>query len=655
MWSARLIKFQCGIACKHAFFRMLTCWRIPGCTLFWAAAFCSGAHHVLSVHCCLPNGGSVACIQWEIVCGSSFSRFIVIPDCLPVPVRSELNYANDKKNSHSPPDLRVFLGFSPITSCQTRSCNSASLPLADSDTSSLVSRPRAPSQLDDADPASTHPHAAVFPAATRAVLRHILPRLEARFDHVSFGAFGLFCNIRTPLRADVRNEKGELNYVSPLCAFRNGEIWVEQPQGPDKLAHGDTVLEGYNMPVAEGPCSFDPARRHCTQDWEGSRIVCVCFTPARLEALSRDDAKVLHLDCLADATHRDLLPVPAGTWSDEASPLLRERLDLLTVETMSSTMIAEILAARGCTYMQLRKRGMDLWGIQTITDEVESRKDARDVLESRLRDASVPDCINTFGAVLSGRERELFDRFLFVLAVVEHADCDDQTSIGVALQCLDSEQRSRGVKRKLMSLQPAEAQGCTLHTDECGATVKTKRLRADRPSLEELVVMVGLASVPPERILECGAALYCEAQRRPKIIAQRYAVGHIQKCLPQASPSSLIRFFYYLLGDAVFTLLCNDLCSQAAVRPPSTAAEQQFVDVGVRDLIGAYQEVVEQHARNHTAFERRHRVRQLEDAVMQAPPTVLAQTFYGHLEPNELDAWSQKLHALGREDLWRPL
>ena len=133
----------------------------------------------------------------------------------------------------------------------------------------------------------------VFPNATRAVLRHILLRLKAKFDQVSFGAFGLFCNIKTPLHADVRNEKGELNYVSPLCAFKNGEVWVEQPQGPDKLAHGDTVLEGYDMPVAKGPCSLDPARRYCTQDWEGSCIVCVCFTPARLEALNRDDAMVL--------------------------------------------------------------------------------------------------------------------------------------------------------------------------------------------------------------------------------------------------------------------------------------------------------------------------------------------------------------------------
>ena len=209
-----------------------------------------------------------------------------------------------------------------------------------------------------------------------------------------------------------------------------------------------------------------------------------------------------HLDSLTATTRRGELPIPAGTWPDETSPLLSERLDLLSVETMASTKLAELLVARGCTYMQLRRRGMDLWSIQTITDAVESRKAAQEVLELRLREASVPDCVNTFRAVLSGRERELFDRFLYVLAVVGHTDCDDQASIGAALQCLDCEQSSRGIKRKLISPQTAGAQQCTLFTDESEATGKTKRLRANGPNLEELVVMVGLASIPPERILE---------------------------------------------------------------------------------------------------------------------------------------------------------
>ena len=330
-------------------------------------------------------------------------------------------------------------------------------------------------------------------------------------------------------------------------------------------------------------------------------------------------------------------------------------LDLLTVETMSSTMLAEILVARGCTYMQLRNRGLDLWSTQTITDEDEKRKAARNDLELRLRDASMPDCISIFRAVISGRERELFDRFLFVLAVVEHADCDDRTSIDAALCCLGNEQSSRGVKRKLMSPRAAGAQMSGLCADAYGSAAQAKRLRADRPSLDELVVMVGLTGIPTEILLECGAALYCEAQRRSNTIAQKYAVCHIQECLPQASPSSLLRFFYYLLGDDVFTLLCNDLRLQAAMRPPSTAAEPQSVEAEAPELIGAFQRVVEQHARNHTAFERRQRVRQLEEAIMQAPPPEHAQIFYGHLEPNELDAWSQALHALGRDDLWRPL
>ena len=74
-----------------------------------------------------------------------------------------------------------------------------------------------------------------------------------------------------------------------------------------------------------------------------------------------------------------------------------------------------------------------------------------------------------------------------------------------------------------------------------------------------------------------------------------------------------------------------------------------------RLLVDAFQDVVECHARNFTAFQRRHRVRQLEDAVALAETQRIAQIFYDHLEPNELEAWSQKLHVLGHEELWRPM
>ena len=40
---------------------------------------------------------------------------------------------------------------------------------------------------------------------------------------------------------------------------------------------------------------------------------------------------------------------------------------------------------------------------------------------------------------------------------------------------------------------------------------------------------------------------------------------------------------------------------------------------------------------------------------MNADTSLLAQTFYEHLDPCELEAWGQQLHVLERDDLWRPL
>ena len=91
------------------------------------------------------------------------------------------------------------------------------------------------------------------------------------------------------------------------------------------------------------------------------------------------------------------------------------------------------------------------------------RKAAFDDLELRLRGDSILNCVSTFHEVLTGRERDLFDRFLFVLVVVEHVDCDDQACIGVAMKCLADEQRSRGIKRKhVPSLQIDGAQSAIL-------------------------------------------------------------------------------------------------------------------------------------------------------------------------------------------------
>ena len=132
-------------------------------------------------------------------------------------------------------------------------------------------------------------NAVLFPETTRAILRHVLPRLRSIFGHVTFSALAIFSNVMTPLHADTNNAKGLPNYVLPLSVFKGGGVWLEQEGGPVEVMHGGSKLHGIVLPVDSGPCAFLPDARHCTQDWEGSRIVCVCFTPAGFQRLSSED------------------------------------------------------------------------------------------------------------------------------------------------------------------------------------------------------------------------------------------------------------------------------------------------------------------------------------------------------------------------------
>ena len=132
-------------------------------------------------------------------------------------------------------------------------------------------------------------NAVLFPETTRAILRHVLPRLRSIFGHVTFSALAIFSNVMTPLHADTNNAKGLPNYVLPLSVFKGGGVWLEQEGGPVEVMRGGSKLHGIVLPVDSGPCAFLPDARHCTQDWEGSRIVCVCFTPAGFQRLSSED------------------------------------------------------------------------------------------------------------------------------------------------------------------------------------------------------------------------------------------------------------------------------------------------------------------------------------------------------------------------------
>ena len=149
-------------------------------------------------------------------------------------------------------------------------------------------------------------NARAFPEATKAVLRHVKPRLKDAFGQVSFAALGIFCNIKAPLHADTGNAKGSLNYVLPLSKFSGGGLWVEQADGTSVLDSQGQEQKGVVLPVDSAPLAFDPSNRHCTQDWEGFRIARVsCNDAEYLDALG------FQLDGGGPAPHASVLCAPS--------------------------------------------------------------------------------------------------------------------------------------------------------------------------------------------------------------------------------------------------------------------------------------------------------------------------------------------------------
>ena len=311
------------------------------------------------------------------------------------------------------------------------------------------------------------------------------------------------------------------------------------------------------------------------------------------------------------------------------------KLDLLTAKAMPNQALARHLKARGCTYQRLRQRGMDLWQTQTITMDDEDRKAAKSHLEWRLSNKDIANCVGIFRQVLQGHEEELFQRSLFMFVAMDREENSDQVCIEEAIRKLANLQPVLDRKRKRDQMQ-CQDQGLGAEAKGSGSSRKPKKSRRQLlPNFERLVLLLGLAGVSQARVTELGV-------------------------MPD-----LLQFLFHLLGGMVFSIFQEDLCTQASAYmvlrkkptgdPENDAPSRPEGPDTKRSLVDAFQEVVECHSQNFTAFQRRHRVRQLEDAVSLAEMPQLAQVFYDHLESNELEAWSHKLHALGHEELWRPM
>ena len=97
--------------------------------------------------------------------------------------------------------------------------------------------------------------------------------LRRHFPGRVFSSLGVFINIRTAMHRDSRNA-AQPNLLLALSSFSGGQVWCECPDGSvSRLVQGVPTW-GVLLEVAVAPQILD-ARRcfHCTEPWEGDRVV----------------------------------------------------------------------------------------------------------------------------------------------------------------------------------------------------------------------------------------------------------------------------------------------------------------------------------------------------------------------------------------------
>ena len=133
----------------------------------------------------------------------------------------------------------------------------------------------------------------MYPNVSRYLTKlasEVLP--EFRFSTVT-----LLRDLMTPVHVDAHNEQGSLNALIAVSAFRGGGLWIAESSGPDVREVNGRPTEGRILQFqASMPCKslmFDAHVHHCTEPWEGSRIVLALYTVRGMDKLSDDDRGLL--------------------------------------------------------------------------------------------------------------------------------------------------------------------------------------------------------------------------------------------------------------------------------------------------------------------------------------------------------------------------
>ena len=92
---------------------------------------------------------------------------------------------------------------------------------------------------------------------------------------------------------DSHNLPGSLNAVFALSDFQDGNIIVEDEQGPEHATYRGRVLSGRLVPFVNHVLQFDAqSQRHWTQPWKGTRQVLVAYSVS-IKGLNQSDVDFL--------------------------------------------------------------------------------------------------------------------------------------------------------------------------------------------------------------------------------------------------------------------------------------------------------------------------------------------------------------------------
>ena len=106
-----------------------------------------------------------------------------------------------------------------------------------------------------------------------------------------FSTVSLLCSVRMTTHRDKYNMEGTDNIVIPVSKFRQGQIWIEEEQGPDLSPAGRH--RGRNHAVELPGVQFNPSKLHATCPWKHDRIILSAYTTKKANDIKVHDKKYL--------------------------------------------------------------------------------------------------------------------------------------------------------------------------------------------------------------------------------------------------------------------------------------------------------------------------------------------------------------------------